>query len=172
MEEYLRDAPPSARSDTAGGFMHGPAYAKVHMRFVRASEDLPLGGATDLTKYKTSIFGNRNAYPYVKRLAKGDPSWIDIPSGWRCVRQPNNGGASRPPKSGSCRSGADPHMEQLSYHARYSTNRDLAAGYASDKYPWLTAVYRFRIIKHTPMIRWTATAAGSCFRPTPRPANT
>ena len=158
MEEYLAEAPAGAKSSEAGGFMSGADKAKVHMRFARSgtsSQELsinPVGAvSTDLTKFKTSIFGNRNAYPYVKRMVKGDPGFIAIPEGWRCNRNPNLGGMSRPPQGGSCSSGKDPRMEQFSYHPRYSTNTDLSAGYASAKYPWLVAVYRYRIIKHTPM---------------------
>ena len=150
MNEYLREAPVGSKSTDAGGWMSGGKNRKVHARFVRQWQDCPQQGDIDLTGYKQSVFGNRNAYPYKKRLVTGDPGWLDWPSSWRCVRNPNLQGMNRVRQGGGCKSGAAPMVCQISYDERY-TRGDIFAGYSNAKYPWLVAVYRFKIIKHTPM---------------------
>ena len=112
------------------------------------SKDPPTGTNLDLSNWKmSSMVAGCCGRPYKKRLVKGDPGFIDVPASWRCVRNPMLKGQFRKERGGTCRNG---YFLQFSYNDAFVA-RDVAAGYKSKKYPWITAVYRIQIPKQTPM---------------------
>ena len=72
---------------------------------------------------------------YAARLQQSDAGYIERAATWRCSRNEPRGGCGE--------------IAQYSYIASAGVD-DIGVGYASAKYPWLLAVFRYRIVKKRP----------------------
>jgi len=130
LQDYVASAPPGASSKDPGGFLSDPIHDKVCVLWSAAS-----GGFKEEGPLPTNMGDSKLQGRFTKKLSPGDSMYYERPSDWRCSRKVKGGAAA-------CAS-RNVEVGLYEYKSQYH-NTDERVSYASSKYPWIIAVYKYR----------------------------
>ena len=134
-EEYIQNAPPRTTSREINGYLSDPFFDRIHSRFTTPDDQAVPGTYTgNGGRYSHGPGGGSH---YSKILTSNDQLYFNRPDGWRCSRHHHMNCVREAAASNEV-------LQQYQY-VEQDLQKDIRVAYESEKYPWITAIFRVLI---------------------------
>ena len=136
-EEYINNAPPRTNSTSRdpNGYLSNPFYDRIHTRFTTPNDQAIPGVYTG--NGGQFSHGPGGGSHYSKILTPSDTLYFNRPAEWRCSRHLGISCAQAEATSNKV-------LQQYQY-VEQDLIKDIRVAYESEKYPWITAIFRIYI---------------------------